>query len=443
MIDNPSTFPLLGVQKSFLEYELREPTDEMRRMYVCGNVYLDEKGPFDADAMERAYFEVLRRNDVFRIQIFMRGKQCYQRFRPIDEGDKPTRRGFCSAADLKEYYSSIQPPAISALADHLNQAEICSCEDGTGGIILWFHHICTDGWTMDQVVLNQLCECYDAYRRGDVPPEPKRLFSIKKCISDEQAVRTKRILKDFFWQWKQYNRHIFRYGLPYHRYPPKASVAFYTRYLEKNQWDRFADFCQEQSCSVTTALSFIVALMAYRHFHVRRFPIQTVSHGRSTYALKQTAGPLHDVQPVFYEIDLHKAVKNCLQEQQEQIIEHMKHISFGYVVEYFGFQGLINLLHCGYCAPHDWLYVNNMLSNAADDDHSLRTVVLDNAEDYPCFALLVCNEADQIRIDLQYNTTLVRKDTLTILEKEFFTFFERIMQFPDAELCKILSAADA
>jgi len=430
-----SRLPLSRMQDSYVSYQLNleksGQIDTLKR-YMCGCTFTDVSGHFDADALEKAYYEVLRRNDIFRTVVVKEDKKLFQHFVDVEEMNRPARKVLPDKDAMQVYADTFPVPLHPVLNHQLTSAEIIECKDGNGGILIWQNHICTDGWTLGQIVTDQICEFYTTFKNKEELKPAKRVFSYAKVLENEVNTTVKKRIKDFFWNWKLYTHHFHKYSIPYRHCHYDDEFVIHSFVIDR--WDDMIAAAEKQNCSSTSAIVLLCGIVANALLGIRRFSPAVFSHGRSTFALKQTAGPILSTYPLFFEYVKNKTVAESLNEQHSQFIRQLAHIPPGYLVENYCYYYLYNALHCSFELPHDWLCINNMMNYTSKNDLPLNTHFIEKPEPFPVYGVRIIGEDDGVHLSFQYPKDFLTEAQVSIIQHKFTVALDFMLDHPDSTM---------
>jgi amino acid adenylation domain-containing protein len=136
-------------------------------------------GPLEADALSRAFDEIVRRHDTLRTSFAVESGRPVQKIAPpgsrghalrlIDLGDRGEGERLAEARRLAA--EELRRPFELARGP-LARAELLRLSEGDHVLVLAMHHIVTDGWSLN-VAARELLTLHDAFRRDLPSPLPE------------------------------------------------------------------------------------------------------------------------------------------------------------------------------------------------------------------------------------------------------------------------------
>ena len=393
---------------------------------VYGTVFIDKSQSFDSEAIEKAYFEVLRRNDAFRMRLVKTRKGIRQYFQDVSLFPKPCHEKYDGDVDsFKKYCRTIKRPAISVYDPQVTMATIYTCNDG-GAIIIWQHHICSDGYSADNITYNQINEFYDCYRNGEEPTKPDKEYSITYII-DRCEKNKKRNYKDLKWCFKQYMKEWYKFSIPVKPQKEDVKNIIIAEEFVGENYHKFNDLCKTLRCADTTVIMAAAAIIVYKETKKERFNFYTITHGRKNYIEKKISGAIAPQFPVFYSINMDTTIKDLIIDSYKNMLGFSTHYHFTEMTTYATLEYPLRLLRVGYTKWFEWFFFNNMRDYSCDNNKTLEIMFLDQeimSSQINFDILEPTNGTEGIRFELSYSPLMIDNDKMEILRKEFLMTLE-------------------
>lgn len=424
------TYDLLMFQKNFYEIETivdHSITDSCRN--IIGRGYYDPSGNFDANAMEKAYFELLRRNDAFRIRLVKEEENVRQYVQDLSEFPRPERKNLSDGREsFKALCQSPERPRITLFDPQLTKAVIYTCNDQTGGIIIWQHHICSDGYSMGKIACQQLSDFYSVFREGKIPEEPKKIFSFVDHLEKDLERKKGRFEEDYEWYLKEYNRRLLFYNMPHHYVPEVEENRVIQTEICGERYEALQRIIDRTGRSDSAVFLTAIALMVSGLGKTFRFHMNVETHGRATFAQKNTAGPLLDEPVLFFDIVPWHTLDRMIDDVYCHFMESVVHSQFTalFSEEHF----LPKLRRCGLGdVDFEWMEFNNLRGYSSNGSSCLEQFMIaqkqtDNGYDLELEDL---PEGNGVVLSFHYDRQLITEERA----KEIQTIFLRLFDFMD------------
>ncbi|NLT40345.1 MAG: hypothetical protein GXX89_07765 [Clostridiales bacterium] len=252
---------------------------------------------FDMTAMEKAYLHMVRINDALRLRIVRKGLRRMQYIRdfvpePLERISVTGRDGFENA---KRNVRTVIP-----LDGPLCHAQLVDCGDGSGGILMQFHHLVCDGYTVS-MIHEQIDRFYKIFASGEEPPEEK-IYSVTKYFEAE----AKYLSGPQYRSDRKFLRHAYNhqpnYSFPAGRLSLRSKKGDAEYSIGGERYGKLMDFCARNKCSQPSVLMALAAVAVLCLTGKENFCFYSLSHWRTTAYLKKTMGSMANPFPVFYNI---------------------------------------------------------------------------------------------------------------------------------------------
>ncbi len=427
-------YPLSRIQRDFCFIEKYfSDSPDVRQMFAVGTGLYDSEC-FNADALEQAYFEVLRRNDIFRMKVlkkpFFRAAMVIQ---DVSSFPRPERETITGREAFEKMCREPEYPEIRADSDFLTKAKIYQAQDGTGGMIIWQHHVCTDGYSAYDIAYEQINSFYLDYKEKRTPKPAKREFSFIPTVQKEQEHKGKKWKSDFMWCAKEFNRHLFRFSVPFDVTGDAVSPQFVSLNIRGDLMDGYKKVRSELSFSDTSFFMSMIAILINSLTGAKRFAIYTESHGRTNYPEKNTCGPLIKEIPLFYEPLPEMKVKELFDYSFVKFMEAFNHYQFSGIVSEIFLAFFQRLLRIGWRKDVNWITFNNLSSYQSIPSGGLELVQIESASWGKEFAveLYGLKEEEGFQVSFYFDESLLSTDRARAIVGCFDSLIEAFLKNPD------------
>jgi hypothetical protein len=152
----------------------------------------------------------------------------------------------------------------------------------------------------------------------------------------------------------------------------------------------------------------------------KRFLFNSESHGRTTFAQKQTAGAMLNELPIFFDLIKPISVGDFLQNTYRKSIEATIHMRFNGVYRQTVFCSLLNIFRGCLFRSYRWMSFNNMQDYHEDKNHSLEFIMLDQQVDYGfMFQIMNLDKEDGILGLFFYDSRIFTANRIDLYQKKF------------------------
>ena len=159
---------------------------------IGGNVIVDE--PVNLDFLEKALNIFVKKNDAIRIRIHMEANKPKQYITPYEPF--AIKRVFIkNEHELEELSLQAVNKKFDFFDSNLFWFTLFKFEDNTGGLIVTFHHIISDAWTMSLFV-DQVMDIYSKLLAGESIDDSENNSYLDFVNSEQAYLNTRRFPKD-------------------------------------------------------------------------------------------------------------------------------------------------------------------------------------------------------------------------------------------------------
>lgn len=294
---------------------------------IGGNIIIDE--PVNLDFLEKALNIFVKKNDAIRIRIHMDNNKPKQYITPY-EPFSVERVLIQDEKELEELCSHEVSKKFDFLDSKLFWFKIFRFEDNRGGLIVTFHHIISDAWSMSLFV-DEVIDIYSKLINGETIDESENNSYLDFVQSEQDYFNTPRFQRDKeFW-----NTFFDSEPEPSLISEQKEKVIDTTAkrkiyVLDKNLYNKLATFCQEHKCSLYTFFMAIYSLYLARINNNNFSTIGTPILNRSNFKEKNTCGIFVSTQAFFMKMDFEESFNNYLKRVLDSQMKFFRHQKYPY-----------------------------------------------------------------------------------------------------------------
>ena len=294
---------------------------------IGGNVIVDE--PVNLDFLEKALNIFVKKNDAIRIRIHMEANKPKQYITPYEPF--AIKRVFIkNEHELEELSLQAVNKKFDFSDSNLFWFTLFKFEDNTGGLIVTFHHIISDAWTMSLFV-DQVMDIYSKLLAGESIDDSENNSYLDFVNSEQAYLNTPRFQKDKeFW-----NTFFDSEPEPSLISDQKEKVIdttakrkIYT--LDTGLYSKITSFCKEYNCSIYTFFMAIYLLYLARINNNDFSTIGTPILNRSNFKEKNTCGIFVSTQAFFMKINYEETFADFLKEVLANQMKFFRHQKYPY-----------------------------------------------------------------------------------------------------------------
>lgn len=253
-------------------------------------VVLKLEGTLDVPALSKALHTIIERHEslrtVFRTDVNDRPKQVVQeRFDfSLREWDLTALAGAVQADEARRLCHEEGMRPFDLGKDLMMRAHLLRLGDSSSVLLITQHHIASDGWSMD-VLLEEMCQLYEAYRKGErnpLPPLPIQYADYSVWL--EQWLQGEVLQKKLSYWIDQLGGLPAVHSLPLDRPRPShrsINGARHARLYEARLYERLLSMCNEYDVTLFILLEAAFAVFLSRWSGERDIAIGTPISSRS------------------------------------------------------------------------------------------------------------------------------------------------------------------
>lgn len=431
---NNNIYPLSDSQKTIIIGQLfsLHPSDVRENNTLSFYFLVPKKCNYDA--LEKAFNLVIERNDAFRIRIFRKGFKFVQHIKEYKEY-KLNRVKLNNRAWFEEYLKHIDKNIIKLTSENLIWAELADMGD-CGAIVIRMHHICTDGFSVN-LFFKQLESFYEKFAKGETPEEPKRLYSVANFWKQEQEYKKSEQHKKDIEFWKKVYNTQRHYSFPAGRRCEDGVCERESLEIGGAVYAKLVKLCKSEGFSLQYLIMSLTALTVSALTGEDNFCLYSLTHGRTTFPLKQTAGYMMNTVPVFYDIDFNLPVREFLSKQYMNFLDFLAHGKLS-----SGEQTPLSYKECiknKFNFLHGWLMFSSMdyADTFAHSKYEMQRLPSKTLP-YQFYLAFLDIKGVSAKINLDYQAKRFSKEQITKALNTLYTICERVGVHSDAPINSII-----
>lgn len=391
----------------------------------------------DADALERAYNKVIETNDSLRLRFCRAGGLKIRQYIDDFAYSALARRRLPDRRAFEDYLGQIGHNLIPMFGGQLTWAEIVTYGDGFTALVMRFHHLVMDGYSIS-LIFSRIAEAYEQYIQG-IEPRPRQYSITRSFEQHEKYGKSAAHAEDrVFWR-KCYNTQP-RYSFPAGRRAPKGACAIREISVGGEMYRNLTALSSELCCSVQSLILSAAAYTVYRLTGKTNFCLCSLTHGRFDPDARRTVGCLMNVVPVFFNLDTDREFRASLQEEYMNFLETLKHGRLS-ISEQTPMSYKEPILH-GFNFNHEWILVSAMEYGAAFSKSAYEAkMITATNQPYQFYAMVLEVPGERIDIRLRYQTHKFSSEQAGRFLQAFLDVMDRMTSSPGAKISSVREKA--
>ena len=394
-------------------------------------------------ALEYAWNRLLLNNDALRIRIASRGKKrfsAYSEKQYIKPYEKETlEKVTVSGKSGLDHFCDLETkhPVIVKREAPLYRATLVDCGGGSGGLVVCFHHLICDGYSL-QLMFRQLEKSYFAFLNGE--SDGIKTGSITEHFAREESYIKSDAFKDDCQFWKSEYRKQKHYTIPAGKPSKCTDAASEELALTPHTYELLTRFCSENQCSMPSVLLSATAITVYRLTGKKNFSLFNLIHGRDTFKLKRTVGCMVRTVPVMFNIDLNKSFSCAAKDEYKHYLETLSHsrLPFSRHVLYSYFKSLKN----GFNFYHNWFLFSAMEFGTLSANSKIGLQLVKKYMQSNIFYCAVYDmpEEKTVCLELVYQTGKYSSEKIKAAATAFNETLSLLLSAPDKKMSEVFPA---
>lgn len=415
----------------FIEQLLEEKTKSLYNMQTCIKI----KGSLDVEALERALTYLVERHETLRTKIVIDGEHAFQLIVPPFKFELSKRD--TSEDTVNEAIREIVSIPFD-LEDTLFRGELLKIDNSDYVLVLTFHHIISDGWSIG-VFNRELSHYYNAFVRGEDP----NLTPLKIQYADYSI-----------WQRDWFKGEVLQKQLDYWTDQlsdlPSVDLSFKSREEDNNYdadeylfkiskptLDQLNSLCQQEKVTLFMLLLAAFQGLLSKYVNQQDIAIGTPIANRRANETEDLIGFFVNTLVVRSSIDANITFKDFLHKAKQTILNDYEH-------QDIPFEQLVDVLNVDRDLKKHSLFQiffvlqNNEMTDIAFDNLDVENLIYTNVKKSIFDLALNITEADDgLYVNFEYSRHLFDKQYIQDIANKYNRYIEAILADPDTLMSNI------
>ena len=439
-------FPLTFGQERLWFLDQLEPGSAFYNMPLSYRL----RGPLNPEALEKSFNEVINRHAVLRTTFSMQQERPVQSISPslfvplsrVDLRHVPVGSREDKAEQLLEKGAN-EP--FDLAAGPLIRTTLYQLDEQDYLLFLNLHHIVADGWSLRNVLHQELASLYDGFCRGEtpaLPPPPIQFADFARW--QRQATSNDHLAEQVAYWRKQLDGYPSMLQLPTDHSRPmsqtfRGSMEYFT--LPAPLGDRLRDLSRQQNVTLASTFQAAFNLLLHRYTGQDDILIGFPIASRSQPELEKVIGFITNTLVLRTDLSGNPSFSELLSNVHQTALEAYAHqdVPFAKLVEELQPDRYLNQtpffqVMFGMSSSSDSLALAG-IETASMCIHYSNTAKFD-------LSLLVAESGQEVRLRLEYNLDLFERETIKRLIGHFLTLLEGIVANPDVPIWTLPMQSD-
>jgi amino acid adenylation domain-containing protein/non-ribosomal peptide synthase protein (TIGR01720 family) len=318
-------FPLTHPQKRIWYMEKLYPDTSLYNIGGPSRI----KGRVDLIIMDRAIRIFIKKNEGIRLQFFERDGEVFQKISEYDGGEIDFFDFSQSEKPEMEYNNWIEKEIqkkFKLIASNLYYFALFKISDIDRGIFIRFHHIISDGWSVN-IASEQIFGIYEKLLKGEDIGEDVEYSYIEYIANEQKYLNSDRFLKNrAFWI------NLFE-ELPEPIMPNNTGILTGSRKtceLECGISQKIKELVSENKCSINTFFVTLFLIYLYKITQHNDIVIGTPVLNRSTKREKSIFGMFTSTMPFRFQMDDRSTVIQMMKKVNTELLNYYFHQKYPY-----------------------------------------------------------------------------------------------------------------
>jgi len=429
---------------------LNQLEDDLKAYNMCGAYMLE--GTLNVPAFTRAFAALVARNESLRTTFVQVDGEPMQRIHAAEDfpfGVEYTDlRNHADRITTARDIANREAAMIFDLAcGPLLKARLLRLEDDQHLFVLTMHHIISDGWSM-AVLVDQVLNCYQAFRRGDENPLPPLRIQYKDyAVWQRQQLSGAQLETHQNYWWQQLGGEIPVLALPtdFPRPPVKTySGDRMTSVLAQAVVQDALRLGQQQGASLFMVLLATVNALLYRYTFQQDIIVGSPLAGRERQELEEQIG--------FYVNTLALRTRPSADDSFSALLDKVKTTTLeAYEHQIYPFDRLVDELRLRRDASRSPLFdvlvvLQNLESGGESptiEDLKAGNFELDNPVSKFDLSFRFWEVRNELHVQIEYNTDLFKRATIERMLGHLSTLFRSAMAHPEQRIANLPMLTEA
>ncbi|MEO1049770.1 MAG: amino acid adenylation domain-containing protein [Bacteroidota bacterium] len=397
------------------------------------------KGKIDLDKFRKAFDLVIERHESLRTTFITIDNQPYQRIEQegqaaesvtiinLEDGQEveKTVAVYCGQEERRVFDLEHGPLMVAKLLQTAGDEYV---------FLLNFHHIITDGWSMDMFV-NEVLEAYEKGEEADLPAlniqyKDYALWE-EKQIASGRLEESKRYWMDKLQGDVQELEIVIDH--------PRPSIKTYNGdnfsiNIDKETSNGIIALSEKSNISLFNTLFSFVNVLLYKYSGQNSITLGTPVAGRDHADLERQIGVFLNMLPIVNKFNVDDTIQNAIDKVKQSLFDAYQH-------QTYPFDQIVEDLAIDANPSRSPLFdvVVQMMDNVINQDKAMDSV---EVESYPLGQKMSKHDltfffrefGEGINLRVEYNTDLFRVDTIEKLSKNFLHVVSQVLESTDTLL---------
>ncbi len=415
----------------FIEQLLEEKTKSLYNMQTCIKI----KGSLDVEALECALTYLVERHETLRTKIVIDGEHAFQLIIPPFKFELSKRD--TSEDRVNEEIREIVSIPFN-LEDTLFRGELLKIDNSDYVLVLTFHHIISDGWSIG-VFNRELSHCYNAFARGKKP----NLAPLKIQYTDYTL-----------WQRDWFKGEVLQKQLDYWTDQlsdlPSVDLSFKAREEDNNYdadeylfkiskptLDQLNSLCHQEDVTLFMLLLAAFQGLLSKYINQQDVAIGTPIANRRANETEDLIGFFVNTLVVRSSVDANITFKDFLHKAKQTILNDYEH-------QDIPFEQLVDVLNVDRDLKKHSLFQiffvlqNNEMTDIVFDNLDVENLIYTNIKKSIFdLALNITETDDGLYVNFEYSRHLFDKQYIQDIANKYNRYIEAILANPDTLMSNI------
>jgi amino acid adenylation domain-containing protein len=410
---------------------------------------LNVEGELDAQALERALRSIVERHEslrtVFRVGEHGRPQQIIRegvRFE-LGQVDLTALAGRGQADEVRRLCSLEARRPFDLANDLMMRSSLLHLTKRSFVLLITMHHIASDGWSMD-VLMDDMCQLYEAYRRGEGNPLPPLPIQYADYSVWLQGWLQGALLREKLDYWVgKLNGLAPLHAVPLDRSRPlhrTINGERHARAYPRRQYQALLAMCHEQDVTLFTLLEAAFAVFLSRWSGERDIAIGTPISARSRPELARMIGYFTNTLVLRSDCADRLSFLEFLQASKRTMLEAHEHHHIPFEMLVDELQPERSLAHNALVQITFTLQNNKAATVGTIELPGLRIASFTDNERIAAkfdLELTVKEHKDGLLAKWSFNTDIFERATIERMDRHFEQLLESILADPSRALARL------
>ncbi|MDQ3050719.1 MAG: amino acid adenylation domain-containing protein [Bacteroidota bacterium] len=402
------------------------------------SVTLSLNGSFNSNAFRKAVVELFNRHDALR-SVFSEDGMTLNFLNDLQPDvpliDVSTLSGSLQESRFSEFIVSETEYSFDLVHGPLGKITIIKFSDSLHKLVLTFHHIVCDGWSLG-IIMQDLGKMYSAFVTGTVYNEEPAISFREYAIDEQQYLESdeNRKVEDFW--LSRYRNNVPAMEMPLDKSRPAIRTFNADRVdvaVDSSLVERIRKTGAKQGCSFVTTLVASFEIFLHRITGLDDIVVGLPAAGQSVDGMNNLVGHAVNLLPLRAAVDGSLSFNEYLKKRKPEILDAYDH-------QRYTFGSLINQLNI----PRDpsriplvpvSFNVDIGITNGVNF-HGCEISFTTNPRKYENFEIFInaSGSGNNLTLECTHNTDLFESSMINTRMEEFVVLMESIVLDPDQKI---------